>query len=46
MNTSEDREENNNRILLDDNILTGKTIQRAVDMLEESRKRSKYLRYC
>lgn len=46
MNTSEDREENNKRILLDDNILTGKTIQRAIDMLEESRKSIRYLRYC
>jgi len=41
MNTSEDREEKSKRILLDDNILTGKTIQRAIDMLEESRKRSR-----
>lgn len=46
MNTSEDREKTSKKILLDDNILTGKTIQRAIDMLEESRKRSKYLRYC
>ena len=45
INTSEDREETK-KILLDDNILTGKTIQRAIDMLEESRERSKYLRYC
>ena len=41
MNTSEDREEKSKIILLDDNILTGKTIQRAIDMLEESRKRSR-----
>ena len=41
MNTSEYREGNNKRILLDDNILTGKTIQREIDMLEESRKRSR-----
>ena len=41
MNTSEDREEETKKILLDDNILTGKTIQRAIDMLEESRKRSR-----
>ena len=46
MNTSEDREEKSKIILLDDNILTGKTIQIAIDMLEESRKRSRYLRYC
>lgn len=45
MNSNEDKEETK-KILLDDNILTGKTIQRAIDMLEESRKRSKYLRYC
>lgn len=45
MNSNEDKEEIK-KILLDDNILTGKTIQRAIDMLEESRERSKYLRYC
>lgn len=45
MNSNEDKEETK-KILLDDNILTGKTIQRAIDMLEESRKRSRYLRYC
>lgn len=41
MNTSEDREEETKKILLDDNILTGKTIQRAINMLEKSRKRSR-----
>lgn len=40
MNSNEDKEETK-KILLDDNILTGKTIQRAIDMLEESRKRSR-----
>ena len=45
MNSNEDKEETK-KILLDDNILTGKTIQRAIDMLEESQKRSRYLRYC